>query len=383
MATILYGNWCLVTRSGTEVVTLETALGLQRLGDQVAVFVSHPGPQCEILRQSGIPVLTSLESLPWRPDLIHCNHLPQSLLAALRFPDVPQIYVCHDPQAEHSAPPRLPQVRRYLAVDEICAERMGTVSSEVTLLPNAVDIGRFGQRPRLPERPRRALLLSKTKGHLEEVKKVCQQFELSLDTLGVAFNNEVDDLPQRLMNYDLVFAVARTALEAMAVGCAVIVVDERGLAGMVTPECVDSWRQHNFGKRLLTRYPTAEALSYELEKYNVTQAQQVSERIRKIADLDDYLQNLRGIYNSVITESKASPLSAQQSRAHYHIGFYAALPDLIATETMQGIAYLATGLPEEHQNLWRDLCRLPVEAGKKNRFPWSQIRTFFQDLLFK
>ena len=40
--------------------------------------------------------------------------------------------------------------------------------------------------------------------------------------------------------HDLVFASARSALEAMATGCAVIVLDGRGFAGLVTHDVVSN-----------------------------------------------------------------------------------------------------------------------------------------------
>jgi len=49
--------------------------------------------------------------------------------------------------------------------------------------------------------------------------------------IGATFEQPEEVLP----NYDLVFAVGRAAIEAMAIGCAVIVADAYGLGGLVTP----------------------------------------------------------------------------------------------------------------------------------------------------
>ena len=74
-------------------------------------------------------------------------------------------------------------------------------------------------------RPKRALVLAKRSSQLDAVRAACAQREgAGVDIFGPAVGSEVDDLPARLSEYDLVFASARAALEAMAVGCAVIVV---------------------------------------------------------------------------------------------------------------------------------------------------------------
>ncbi len=52
---------------------------------------------------------------------------------------------------------------------------------------------------------------------------------------------------ENLHRYDLVFAKARCAMEAMAVGCSVVVLEAQGMAGMVTSANVAEWRLWNFG----------------------------------------------------------------------------------------------------------------------------------------
>ena len=54
-------------------------------------------------------------------------------------------------------------------------------------------------------------------------------------------------------NYDLVFAKGRCALEAAAVGAAVILCDIQGLGRMVTSETVAGMYAWNFGMRNLSR----------------------------------------------------------------------------------------------------------------------------------
>jgi hypothetical protein len=86
----------------------------------------------------------------------------------------------------------------------------------------------------------------------------------------------------------------------LAVGCAVVVVDGRGLAGLVTSSLVDEWRRNNFGLRLLTREPTKEAIATEIGRYDARDAAIVSGRIREFASLSTYLDRVEAIHRDVV-----------------------------------------------------------------------------------
>src|SRR5919198_1801933 len=74
--------------------------------------------------------------------------------------------------------------------------------------------------------------------------------------------------PEELLpGYDLVFAKARAAIEAIAVGCAVVVVDEHGLAGMATYADLPEWRRWNLGRRLLTPHDV-DAICSTIDRYD-------------------------------------------------------------------------------------------------------------------
>jgi hypothetical protein len=349
MLKILYCNWCLVSRSGTEVVTIETVLALQDMGHQVAVLVWHPGKPTEQLRAAGIPVITSLDELSWSPDIIHSNHLPQSLQCAQRFPVIPQVFFCHDPCTAHSAPPRLPNILSYCAVDEVCAERTRSVAGEITLMHNAVDLTRFQRRIPLPDSPTSAVMLGKNIVGIAAIHEACEELGIYLDALGTSPDNEVTDLSKRLTAYDLVFAVARNAIESMATGCAVVVVDKRGLAGMVRSECVDEWRRHNFGKRLLTRTPTREALVKEILYFDSDDAAAVCQRIRDVASLDNYVLDLVRLYEAVIAKNRLKPLDARCVRDAFPSAFRNAIPDLMQLISHDEIRQFSNSLPAEYE----------------------------------
>jgi hypothetical protein len=316
---VLITNIALVGRSGTEVVTYDLACALQRLGHRVTVYSPHCGSMAEALRDAGIAVAARIEALDQAPDIIHGQHNTPTLTALARFPDVPALFVCHDSTAWHDAPPLLARIRRYGAVDEVCEARLlaqGIAPARIVRLANAVDLARFRPRAALPERPQRALVLTKNSGHLDAVRAACAEAGLALDALGPGAGRVVADLEAVLPGYDLVFATARMAIESLAVGTAVIVCDERGFAGMVTADNVERWRRANFGKALLTDAVTRERLRTHIARYDARDAAAAAAFVRRDADLADSVRRVVALYDAVIAEHRADPAPApDESRA--------------------------------------------------------------------
>lgn len=314
---VLITNIMLAERSGTEVVTSELARGLKQRGHQVAVFAPVLGKSAAALAADGIAVTDRIEAVPFRPEIIHGHHNIALAAALAQFPDVPALFVSHDAVEWRDRPLLSPQVVRYFAVDEInrarAAKETATINKSVEILPNTVDLDQYAQRAPLPERPRRALLPAKHRQIIEPVRAAARQANLTLDEVGPAFGRTVDDLAARLKDCDIVFATGRIALEAFAVGCAVVVCDGRGLAGLATAAVVDDWRRNNFGLKLLTRTPTAEAVADEIARYDARDAAMVSTRIREIAALRDQLDRIEAIHREIVSGWSTS---AARERAH-------------------------------------------------------------------
>ena len=308
---VLMTNCALRGRSGTEIVTIDLASGLHRRGHQVAVFAPLLGHSAGILRDLDILVTDRPHDLPWTPDVIHGHHNHVLAAALASFPDVSALFVCHSSTYWFDGAPLLPRVRRFCAVDAACRARLaaetGRAIEAIELLPNAVDLERFATRSPLPAEPRRALLLTKNTEHIAAVRDAARETGLELDEIGSAFARVVDDLHDRLPQYDVVFATARMALEALAVGCAVVVVDGRGLAGLVKSSTIDEWRYNHFDIRLLTRQPTKEAIVTEIGGYDADDAARVSRRIREVASLSSHLDLVEALHREVAASHRNAP----------------------------------------------------------------------------
>jgi hypothetical protein len=320
--TVLITNIILCGRSGTETLTRDLALGLLGKGHRPIVYTQALGEIADELRRASVPVVTRIDKIGVPIDVIHGHHTPVAAVAMARFPQTPAIFIAHDFLAWHDAPPRYPTIRRYIAVDTTVAGRLtaelGFSPSDVHLLLNSVDTGRFLIGPPLPDKPRRALVYAKNLEHVEAVKEACARRGIEVDIIGSAVGKIVSSPETILHSYDLVFGSALSALEAMASGRAVVVCDGRGLAGMAAVDRLEAWRPQNFGLRCLRHPVTVETLLTEIDAYDPRGAADVCQAIRADANKDIWLDQVEAIYRDVIREHKAaSPQDAALATALY------------------------------------------------------------------
>jgi glycosyltransferase involved in cell wall biosynthesis len=302
---ILITNLFMANYSGTETVVEMLADGLRHSGHSPMILAPTLGPQADAMRARGHVVVDRVAALPAMPDLIHAQHTPVALSAFAAFPDVPAVFSCHSPLFEVEAPRPHPQIRRWIAVDELCRERClsrGVPAEHLTVIPNTVDLHRFARRPPLPSRPTRALLLTKNHEHQAAVRAVSLEHRLPLDELGPATGRFSTRIEQDLVNYDLVFATERMALEAAAVGCAVIVCDGRGFAGLLTSTDLPSWRRLNFGTGLFTAQTTPVTLRDAIARYDADDAAIVTDRLRAEASADTSIARHLAIYAAALAD---------------------------------------------------------------------------------
>jgi hypothetical protein len=303
---ILITNAILSGRSGTEIVVRDLAIALKRQGQVPAVFCRRPGSIAREISDQGIEVVTELSCLSTVPDIIHGHHHPMLVEALLEFPSVPAVWVCHDAVSRWDEPFCFPRILRHVAVDDRCRKRIERCakipSSRIQVIWNAVDLERFRPRAPLPARPVRALVFSNQTAQLPAVRRACKRMRLKLDILGLGTGNQVPDPESVLPAYDIVFAKARCALEALAVGNAVVLCDFAGTGPMVTQENVDRLRRMNFGQGVLMNPLRAEHLELEISRYDPRDAAAVSQQIRGDAGLVAATDRWASLYRAVLAE---------------------------------------------------------------------------------
>ncbi len=294
---------------GTETVVRDIAVGLLRRGHQPIVYSPKIGIVGQEIRRRGIPVVDDLRSIAEPPNVIHGQHYVETAQAIIHFPNVPAINVCHAWEFWVERPVKFPQVRKYVAVSAAIRDRLvqeeAIAPDRVIILPNAVDLLRIPQRKNaLSPRPLRAACFASAKAHVPVIASVCERNGIHFEPIGRCGDRLSSTIEKELVDYDVVFATGRSALEAACCGCAVVVCDDRGCAGMLRMSNLDDYRRLNFALRLLV-YPTTEdRIQLALNDYDPLDAAVVSTTLREKANLDLYLDQLLQIYEGVMTEDR-------------------------------------------------------------------------------
>lgn len=317
---VLITNLFVKNYSGSENVVELLAEGLRRAGHQPTIYAPMLGEQAEKMQRRGFRVVDRAAQLTEMPDVIHGQHVTPCLVAMARFPDVPVVYACHSSFFDVESPLPHPQIREVIAVDESCAAKcreVGVAPDRLSIILNAVDLDRFKRRLPLPERPARALLLTKNRGHRATVRAACAKLGLEVDEVGPATNRFVPDIETILGDYDLVFATARMALEAAATGCAVVVCDDRGFAGMLTSRNLATWRPMNFGVGILTQPVTVENVSVAISQYDAADAGLVTDTLRKTSGVDQYVEQHLEVYRRAVNRPAPGKDQIDLATAHW------------------------------------------------------------------
>lgn len=336
---VLLTNKNLTNLGGTQMYVSDVAQVLRRRGHTPIAFAPLLGDVADNLRKATVPIVDDLSLVSGPVDIIHGQHHPETMAALLHFSNVPAVYFCHGWDSWNLAPPRFPRIYRYVAVDELTYQRLvyehGIPPDQVRLLLNFADLEKFQQRDSLPARPQRALLFGNdvNPSHAAIIREACQRTGITLDLVGRQIGTLCSQPEKILGSYDLVFAKARCAIEAMATGAAVILYGSVGLGPLVTRRNFAELRTRNFGMRTLRSAHEAGLVAQEIERFDAADARVVSQQIRASADQETVVDQIVEVYQEVLAEhSRRGP------------------PD-VAAEGRAAAAYLRWCLPVYYKNL--------------------------------
>ncbi len=304
---ILITTWRMDEFAGTSLYVRELALELHKRGHSPAVYSPQLGDMAKPLVEAGIPVEERIASLgDFEPEIIHAQHHLEALTALLSFPGAPAVFLSHGAFPSQEFPLAFPRILRYLAVSETARERastaLGMPAASIELCRNWVNLERFTPRGPLPERPRRALMLGNnfTEGNgVAMLRAVCRRHGLDLDARGMGVNHVAEAPETILPDYDLVFALGKAAIEAMAVGCGVILCHPSGVGPLVTRDNLEPLRAMNFGTGALEEPLGAEAVSTRIRSFSAAAAAQAAHQVRATTSLEQAVDRLLEIYCEV------------------------------------------------------------------------------------
>jgi hypothetical protein len=353
---ILLTNIRMSMLSGAQTFTRDLALALRAAGHTPVVYTPKPGLVSDELVAHGVRVETSLADVTVRPDIIHGNQHAELVAAIVQFPDVPAIFTCHGPTEWADHPPSLRRIVQYVAIDDIRRDRVlrqpRIAPDDVTIIGNSVDMARFPPRAAsLPPTPRRALLVSNyatTANFGGQLAAACDAIGLPIEIVGHGVRRVEQNLPDRLATVDVVFAVGRSAMEAMATGAACTLCDRDGLGPLVTPQNVAVLQARNFGRALASDPITPDALAARLDRYDPADAARVQQYIRSTASVEAMAAQYERVYRLAIADRRELPPLSEDIQEYINALYTVFLAFLksdaipspaqsaVATSTLQG-----------------------------------------------
>lgn len=194
------------------------------------------------------------------------------------------------------------ELRHYVAVSEEVSDhlqqRHGVPEGDVTIIRNGLDLHRFRSRSPIAPHPRRALILSNymPAAQREQVRRVCGHLDITVAEIGDRTARW--EVEEEINAADLVFALGRSALEAMACRRVVIVYDYNGGDGLVTPDRFERQRERNFSGRTEARQFTDTDLAAEIAGYTPDIADRIHPFIERDHDIRGMAERYLGLYEA-------------------------------------------------------------------------------------
>lgn len=303
-------------RGGTELFTLEVVSELARRGHEITVYTGKVGKLATHLQKIGIMVVDDPRKCPWQPDIIHGQHRMHALKGLMAFPTRPGILYLHGFLPLLEKPILHPRIHRYVAISKGIADRwiegIGIPREKFEIIQNHIDLKRFSTIREPRRKPEKVLLYSShrfTPAQLSEMEQACRHCGMTFDLAGLCAGKEIA-IPEKILpDYDLVFAVGRSAMEAAACGCAVIPV----FANMADELLSTSNYERLLGQNLSVRVLKHERLSSswliaQIQKWDCESLRCVTERIREEKKLETTVDRLESIYRSVLQDAEGRPL---------------------------------------------------------------------------
>ena len=308
---ILITQHRLTDRGDSELYTLELAHRLIQQGHCVIVYCPRLGPLADTFLEATIPVVDCLSSIEHAPDIIHGQSGMETLTAMIRFAETPVVYVMHDWSSPFDRPPLLARIRKYVAVEKTCFDRLtlkvGCPAERATILQPTVDTKKFWKRKPLPDLPKQGLFYSDDldQGPLADLQAACDQHGIALDRSAAVLKECEQPLETILPKYDLVFAHGRCAAEALAVGCAVVLCSQKKSGPMISSNEVEQFSRFNFGMRLVPHNHSQGRLSHVIKTYDAADADITCNWVRETAESNHWISQLVELYESAINEYKS------------------------------------------------------------------------------
>jgi hypothetical protein len=255
---------------GTETYVFTVADQLERLAHEPFVYSPEPGRGVEAARERGLTVIGT-QDLSEGFDVALVQDAAVAYEVAELCPGLPSVFVGHSESFDPQSPPQLPgTVAVQVAMNDRVERRLRAFAAEaeVVRLRQPIDTERFLSPGPLPERPKRALLLSNNlvADRLAMLEEACGAAGLELVRAGGA-GRQTTDPRDALAAADVVIGYGRAILEAMACGRAAFVYDWAGGEGWVDAQSYPAIEADGFAGRGEATFD-GEGLARAFERYD-------------------------------------------------------------------------------------------------------------------
>jgi hypothetical protein len=258
---ILLTNNHLVQPGGSETWTLTVARELVRRGHEVVVYARKIGP---FARELPCPVVRKVVG-DFDLGLVNHSTCFESARPACRT----VIVTCHGTVPLMEQP--LPGADGYVAVSEEVKAHLSERGFDATVIRNPIDCSLFSSWRRPGKRLRRILSLCQGPQANHLLKEVCVREGWELRTIDDG--HRALGVEKMMRKADVVVGLGRSAMEGMASGRAVLVLDARtytpfAMDGLVTPENVRPALECNLSGRRFHLAATEESVAEALAGYD-------------------------------------------------------------------------------------------------------------------
>ena len=322
---ILLTNNTLANLGGSEWVVVELARVLASRGHDVAACSSQIGEAGAILKEMAIPTIPNPFESPFKPDIIHGQHHLDTMRALCAFPDVPAIYHCHGYLPWVEEPPVHPRILHYVGMCSVVSDRIrlsrGLTDQNVMTVPNWVDLDRFHFVRKPAEKPGKALLylrsFDRNGWHASQLCQAFESMDIKLDLWLPGGDTRAPEVV--LPEYDIVLCAGRSALEAMASGCAVLPISHSSCLDLVDLNNFDSFQSQNFSPRLSTGQFNAESIVNAISSYDPARISALTTAVRSQCTLGAAADVLESLYVRTVEDfSKQYRLPSAGCRDELH-----------------------------------------------------------------
>lgn len=312
---IALSNHGLRNRGGSELWTADIADFLVRHGAEIIVYAPVLQDVAKsITATTGAPVTSSVTDVQaFSPDILHVQHFSavKPLVDALRSSPTKVVNMCHGllPRLELPQPDAQNYCTVSLAIKTMVCLMTGAPWQSVPVLPNFFDERRYLGEHR-EKRQRRALLFSRraTPRQIATLRDLFARAGLALDFAGM--KGEVEHPEDILPRYEVVLAVGRSAVEALASGCRVILWDQGVIGPAVTASNFWQCVALNFAlpSRLLPyqfihQASAGQWLELQLEVGALDGPDEVYRATRKYLTLENAGLQLHQMYNDIVAKA--------------------------------------------------------------------------------